>query len=64
MDDQVWLLINAGLQMDVSAMLPVPDRRKVLKAVVKAHKEARGEHEFSPEELANTRSLGTAKLHG
>ena len=64
MDDQIWLQINAGIQMDVSAMLSVPDRRKTVKAVIKAHKEANGEHEYSPEELANTRSLGIAKLRG
>jgi hypothetical protein len=64
LDDQVWLQINAGMQMDVSALLPVPDRRKVMKAVVDAHKDASGRHEFKPEELAQTRSLGIAKLRG
>jgi len=64
LDDQVWLLINSGLQLDVSALLSVPDRTKVIKAIVRAHKEAKGEHEYTPEELANTRSLGLARLHG
>jgi hypothetical protein len=61
LDDQIWLQINAGVQMDVSAMLSVKDRRNTVKAVIKAHKESSGQHEFSPEELAGTRSLGIAK---
>ena len=50
--------------MDVSAMLSVKDRRKIVQAIVKAHKEASGSHEYSPEELAGTRSLGISKLRG
>lgn len=64
MDDQIWLLINAGLQMDVSTHLSVKDRRRTMKAVVKAHNEKSGRHEFTPEELMNTKSIGVARLRG
>jgi len=50
--------------MDVSASLPVPDRKKVIKAVVKAHQAASGRHEVSPEELTRSGSLGIARLRG
>ncbi len=64
MDEQIWLFINGGLQMDVSAMLPVPDRGKLIRAVVKAHKEAKGEHDVTPEELMGRGALGTARIRG
>lgn len=64
MDEQIWLFINGGMQMDVSAMLPVPDRAKAVRMVAKAYKEAHGERELSPQDLLGMGALGGARFHG
>ncbi len=58
----MWLLINSGCQMDVSAMLPVPDRVKLVKAVVQANKARRGEVELTPQDLLNGGALGLVRM--
>jgi len=64
LDDQIWLLINSGCQLDVSAQVSVPEREKLVKAVVAALKKSRGVQSYSPEELLKSGALGTAKLRG
>lgn len=62
LDDQIWLFVNGSFQFDVSNNLSVPDRRKVMKAVVKAWKSARGETVYDAGDLAKSGALGIAKL--
>jgi hypothetical protein len=62
LDDQIWLFINGGCQFDVSNLLPVPERQKVMKAVIKAWKRARGEAVYDAEDLANSGAVGLAKM--
>ena len=64
LDDQIWLLVNSGCQLDVSALLSVPDRRKLIKAVVAAHRKSMGDTELSPEQWAASGAVGTARLKG
>lgn len=62
MDDQIWLFINGGCQFDVSNHMAVPDRQKVMKAVVKAWKAARGEAVYDADDLAKSGALGFANM--
>ena len=42
----------------------MPEREKLVKAVVAALKKSRGVQSYSPEELLKSGALGTAKLRG